>query len=200
VKEGIATHIAELKAHTDLGPKPKSVQPLRGEVYRAGEQTGENPVRNHVNELQWQASLKGEPAPLQPVPEERKAAERLGTPPPDGENPQRFRLRRSEKNPDQWVVKDPAHEIEGLQLQLQATPEVLELSPEDVQALFTEFRAGVLDLLKHLEMAKTGEIPPPAITPEGLQVVHTDFRLGWREYYKRLARRRKQDSTEEDQR
>jgi hypothetical protein len=132
--------------------------------------------------------------------EERKAAERLGTAPPDGENPQRFLLHRSRKDPEKWVLEDPAHEIEGLHLQIQATLEILEVPQEDVQALFTEFRAGVLDLLKHLEMAKTGEIPPPEITPEGLQVVHTDFRLGWREYYKRLARRRKQDSTEEDQR
>jgi hypothetical protein len=198
VKEGIAAHVGDLKRHADLGPKPKSVQPIRGEVYRASEKSGENPVRSHVSELQRQASLKGEHAPLQPIPEERKAAERLGTAPPDGENLQRFRLRRSEKNPDQWVLEDPAHEIiEGLHLRLEATPEILEMPPGDVQALFTELRVGILDMLKHREMAASGQIPPPETTPEGLQVIHTDFRLGWREYYKYLAKRRKQDSTED---
>jgi hypothetical protein len=83
MKERIAAHVEELKGHTDLGTKPKSVQPIRGEVYRERGQTRENPVAKHVNELQWQASLKGEPAPLQPIPEEQQAAERLGKPPPE---------------------------------------------------------------------------------------------------------------------
>jgi len=83
VKEGIAAHVAELKGHADLGPKPKSVLSISGEVYSAGGQTGEHPVFNHVNELQWQASLRGEPAPLQPTPAEQQAAERLGKPPPE---------------------------------------------------------------------------------------------------------------------
>jgi hypothetical protein len=89
VKEGITAHIAELKGHADLGPKPKSVQPIRGEVYSARGQTEENPVldhvdEKHVNELKRHASLKGEPAPLQPIPAEQQAAERLGKPPPEG--------------------------------------------------------------------------------------------------------------------
>ena len=88
MKEGIAAHIAELKGHADLGPKPKSVQPIRGEVYRAGGKSGENPVFTHVGELKWQATLKGEPAPLQPVPQEREAAERLGKPPPEQSGPE----------------------------------------------------------------------------------------------------------------
>ena len=55
MKEGIAAHIAELKGHAELGEKPKSVQPIRGEVSRAGRQTKENPIRKHVAELQQDA-------------------------------------------------------------------------------------------------------------------------------------------------
>jgi hypothetical protein len=55
VKEGIAAPVADLKAHAELGSKPKSVQPIRGEVYRAGGQTGEKPGFNHIQELQQQA-------------------------------------------------------------------------------------------------------------------------------------------------
>jgi hypothetical protein len=84
MKEGIAAHVAELKGHTDLSAKPKSVQLIRGDVYRAGGQTGENPILKHVDELKWQTSLKREPAPLQPIPKEQQAAERLGKPPPRG--------------------------------------------------------------------------------------------------------------------
>jgi hypothetical protein len=120
VKEGIAAHFAELKGHANLGPKPKSVQHVSGEVYRAGGQTGEHPVSNHVNDLKWQATLKGEPAPLQPVPEERKAAERLGTPPPDGENP--FRIRQSEEDPNQWVLEYPADEKAPFRIKATLTP------------------------------------------------------------------------------
>jgi hypothetical protein len=80
MKEGIAAHVGELKGHADLGPKPKSVQPIRGEVYNVSGQTGENPVRKHVNELKWQTTLRGEPAPLQLTPQELEAAERLGIP------------------------------------------------------------------------------------------------------------------------
>jgi hypothetical protein len=85
VKENLVrSHVTELGAQADLGEKPKSVQPIRGEVYSARGQTGENPVLKHVDELQWQATLKGEPAPFQPIPEEQEAVERLGKPPPEG--------------------------------------------------------------------------------------------------------------------
>jgi hypothetical protein len=96
VKEGIAAHIAELKAHAELGPKPKSVQPIRGEIYSAGEQAGENPISKHVNELKRHASLKGEPAPLQPIPQEREADERLGKPPPEEQEEKKEKERLQE--------------------------------------------------------------------------------------------------------
>jgi hypothetical protein len=88
MKEGIGAHIAELKGHAELGPKPKSVQPMRGEVSSPGNKPGENPIFSHVNELQWQASLKGEPAPLQLNLKERRASERLGKPPPEQSGPE----------------------------------------------------------------------------------------------------------------
>jgi hypothetical protein len=84
VKENfVRSHVTELKGQADLGAKPKSVQPIHGEVYRDNGQPRENPVLKHVNELQRQASLKGEPAPFQPIPEEQQATERLGKPPPE---------------------------------------------------------------------------------------------------------------------
>jgi hypothetical protein len=83
VKENLVrSHVTELRGQADLGAKPKSVQPIRGEVSRAKEQTGENPVSKHVDELKRQKTLKGGPAPLQPIPQEQRAAERLGKPPP----------------------------------------------------------------------------------------------------------------------
>jgi hypothetical protein len=149
MKEGIAAHVAELKGHTDRGPKPKSVQPIRGEVYTAGGQTGENPVFKHVDELKWQATLKGEPAPLQPIPEEQAAAERLAKPTPDGgENPHRFRLRRSQKDPNQWVLEDPAYEIGNPQVQITVTPALLAESPETIQAGFNAFRLVLREYYK----------------------------------------------------
>jgi hypothetical protein len=155
MKEGIAAHVGELKGHADLGPKPKSVQPIRGEVYNVSGQTGENPVRKHVNELKWQASLKGEPAPLQPVPQEQQVAERQEMPPPpDGENPHRFRLRRSEKDPNNWVLEDPAYEQGGFQAQIEVTPDHLEFSPEDIHTVFqtmlNDYRLGLREIYKYL--------------------------------------------------
>ena len=96
MKEGISAHITELKRHADLGPKPKSVQPIHGEVSSAGGKSGENSVFKHVEELQRQASLKGEPAPFQPNPKERQASERLGKPPPQQQEEQKEKERLQE--------------------------------------------------------------------------------------------------------
>jgi N-methylhydantoinase B/oxoprolinase/acetone carboxylase alpha subunit len=56
VKENVVrSHVTELRVQADLGAKPKSVQPIRREVSRVSEQTGENPVFKHVQELQRDA-------------------------------------------------------------------------------------------------------------------------------------------------
>ena len=51
----VRSHVTELRGQADLGAKPKTVQPIRREVTIAREQTGENPVFNHVQDLQQQA-------------------------------------------------------------------------------------------------------------------------------------------------
>lgn len=51
----VRRHVTELGVQADLGTKPKSVQPIRKEVARAREKTGENPVFKHVQELRRQA-------------------------------------------------------------------------------------------------------------------------------------------------
>ena len=56
MKENVVrSHVTELRGQADLGAKPKSVQPIRGEVTRASEQTGENPIEKHVQKLRKQA-------------------------------------------------------------------------------------------------------------------------------------------------
>jgi hypothetical protein len=56
VKENsVSRHVTELGVQADLGAKPKSAQPIRGEVYRASGQIRENPVLKHVQELQQHA-------------------------------------------------------------------------------------------------------------------------------------------------
>jgi len=68
---------------TEAPTKGVSAPVAKGpELNKPGEQSGENPVLKHVDELKWQASLTGEPAPFQPDPKERRASERLGKPPP----------------------------------------------------------------------------------------------------------------------
>jgi hypothetical protein len=146
VKEGIGAHVAELKGHADLGAKPKSVQPIRGEVYRAKEEVGENPVRKHVDELKWQSALKGEPAPLQPIPQELKADQRLGKPPLDGENPHRFHFRRSDEDPSQWILEK---DIDGFPAKIAWDPELTKIPPEalinDIRTLVRRKRASDQD-------------------------------------------------------
>jgi hypothetical protein len=129
VKEGIGAHVAELKGHADLGAKPKSVQPIRGDVYRAKEEPGENPVRKHVDELKWQTTLKGEPAPLQLTPQELEADQRLAKPPPDGESPHRFHFRRSDKDPSQWILEK---DIDGFPMTMGWDPVLTKIPPEDL--------------------------------------------------------------------
>ena len=83
--EGISKVRPVGKHRTEALPKGVSAPVAkRPELRNPGEQTGENPVLKHVDELKWKASLKGEPAPLQPIPAEQQAAERLGKPPPEG--------------------------------------------------------------------------------------------------------------------
>jgi hypothetical protein len=56
VKENsVRRHVTELGVQADLGAKPKSVQPISREAAGAKEQSGENPVLKHVQELQRQA-------------------------------------------------------------------------------------------------------------------------------------------------
>jgi hypothetical protein len=56
------------------------------ELSKPGEQTGENPVLKHINELQQQGTLtRGDVVPLQLNPAEQQARERLGKPPPQKE-------------------------------------------------------------------------------------------------------------------
>jgi hypothetical protein len=54
-ENSVTRHVTDLGIQADLGAKLKSVQPIRREVYRASEQSGENPVLNHVQDLQRQA-------------------------------------------------------------------------------------------------------------------------------------------------
>jgi hypothetical protein len=56
MKENVVRrHLTELRGQADLGEKPQSVQPIRREISRVSEQTGENPIEKHVQKLKSQA-------------------------------------------------------------------------------------------------------------------------------------------------
>ena len=56
MKENVVrSHVTELRGQADVGAKPKLIKPIGREVFSAKEQSGENPVFNHVQELHGQS-------------------------------------------------------------------------------------------------------------------------------------------------
>jgi hypothetical protein len=56
VKENIVkSHVTEMRGQADVGAKPKSAGLIRRDASTTSEQTGENPILKHVQELQQQA-------------------------------------------------------------------------------------------------------------------------------------------------